>query len=131
MFLRLSKKIYALLLKAENYLRQKKLGDAIRELLFVKNELGETKILPLANLRLSLLYYRLKDYDNALEFGSLLQGTDLADKGIILAGQIYELKLSNSEKALELYMRILDEYPSSIYLEPIRFHIREMQKIES
>ena len=118
-------------LKAENYLRQKKLGDAIRELLFVKNELGETKILPLANLRLSLLYYRLKDYDNALEFGSLLQGTDLADKGIILAGQIYELKLSNSEKALELYMRILDEYPSSIYLEPIRFHIREMQKIES
>lgn len=118
-------------LKAENYLRQKKLGDAIRELLFVKNELGETKTLPLANLRLSLLYYRLKDYDNALEFGSLLQGTDLADKGIILAGQIYELKLSNSEKALELYMRILDEYPSSIYLEPIRFHIREMQKIES
>lgn len=118
-------------LKAENYLRQKKLGDAIRELLFVKNELGETKILPLANLRLSLLYYRLKDYDNALEFGSLLQGTDLADKGIILAGQIYELQLSNSEKALELYMRILDEYPSSIYLEPIRFHIREMQKIES
>ena len=118
-------------LKAENYLRQKKLGDAIRELLFVKNELGETKILPLANLRLSLLYYRLKDYDNALEFGSLLQDTDLADKGIILAGQIYELKLSNSEKALELYMRILDEYPSSIYLEPIRFHIREMQKIES
>ena len=118
-------------LKAENYLRQKKLGDAIRELLYVKNELGETKILPLANLRLSLLYYRLKDYDNALKFGSLLQGTDLADKGIILSGQIYELKLSNSEKALEQYMRILDEYPSSIYLEPIRFHIREMKKIES
>jgi tetratricopeptide (TPR) repeat protein len=118
-------------LKAENYLRQKKLGDAIRELLYVKNELGETKILPLANLRLSLLYYRLKDYDNALKFGSLLQGTDLADKGVILSGQIYELKLSNSEKALEQYMRILDEYPSSIYLEPIRFHIREMKKIES
>ena len=118
-------------LKAENYLRQKKLGDAIQELLFVINELPNAKIIPLVNLRLSLLHYRLKDYERALEFALTLQDTDLADKGIILSGQIYEFKLSNLEKALEQYMRILDEYPSSIFSEPIRYHIRGIEKVES
>jgi len=118
-------------LKAENYLRQKKLGDAIQELLFVINELPNAKIIPLVNLRLGLLHYRLKDYERALEFALTLQDTDLADKGIILSGQIYEFKLSNLEKALEQYMRILDEYPSSIFSEPIRYHIRGIEKVES
>ena len=118
-------------LKAENYLRQKKLGDALRELLFVKNKFPNAKITPLINLRLSLLHYRLNDYDKALGFAMTLQDTDLAEKGIILAGQIYEFKLSNLEKALEQYMRILDEYPSSIFSEPIRYHIRGIEKIES
>ncbi len=118
-------------LKAENYLRQKKIGDAIQELLFVINELPNAKIIPLVNLRLSLLHYRLKDYERALEFALTLQDTDLADKGIILSGQIYEFKLSNLEKALEQYMRILDEYPSSIFSEPIRYHIRGIEKVES
>ena len=55
-------------LKAEHYLRQKKIGDAIRELVYINTELGSSKIIPLTNLRLSLLHYRIKDYDNALQF---------------------------------------------------------------
>ncbi|MFL2983569.1 MAG: tetratricopeptide repeat protein [Candidatus Neomarinimicrobiota bacterium] len=118
-------------IKSENFLRQNKLGNSIEELQFIKNELTDSKIIPLVNLRLSLLYYRLKNYDSALSIALSLKNTDLADKGIILAGQIYEFKFSNIEKALDYYMKILDEYPKSIYSEPIRYHIREMQKIES
>jgi len=29
------------------------------------------------------------------------------------------------------YMRILDEYPSSIFSEPIRYHIRDIKQLES
>ena len=118
-------------LKAEYYLRQKKIGDAIRELVFINDKFASSKIAPLANLRISLLYYRLKDYKNALQFASKLESTEFADKGIILSGQIYEKNIFNREKALEKYMLILDEYPSSIFSEPIRYHIRELKQLES
>ena len=118
-------------LKAENYLRQKKLGDAVQELVFIKENLPTSKVLPLVNLRLAILHLRLKDYDSALESALNLQNTDLADKGIILSGQIFEFNFNELEKALEKYMSILDEYPSSIYSEPIRYHIREIEKVES
>ena len=118
-------------LKAEHYLRQKKIGDAIRELVYINTKLKSAKIIPLTNLRLSLLYYRLKDFDNALKFAFSLDKTEFADKGIILSGQIYENKILDIEKALVQYMRILDEYPSSIFSEPIRYHIRDIKQLES
>ena len=118
-------------LKAEHYLRQKKIGDAIRELVYINTELKSSTIIPLTNLRLSLLYYRLKDFDNALKFAFSLDKTEFADKGIILSGQIYENKILDIEKALVQYMRILDEYPSSIFSEPIRYHIRDIKQLES
>ena len=52
-------------------------------------------------------------------------------KGIILSGQIYEKNIFDREKALEKYMLILDKYPSSIFSEPIRYHIRELKQLES
>ena len=118
-------------LKAEYYLRQKKIGDAIKELMYLTEEFPSAEIVPLAHLRLGLLHYRLKEYDQALQFALSLDGTDLADKGIILSGQIYESKLMDSEKAMDQYMRILDEFPTSIFSEPIRYHIRQIQQTES
>ena len=55
----------------------------------------------------------------------------MEDRGIILAGQIYETKYLDVEKAMEQYMRILDEFPESIFSEPIRYHIRTLQQTES
>ncbi len=124
-------KAFTHFIQSEIFIKQNKLGNSIEELQYIKNELKESKIVSLVNLRLSLLFYRLKSYENALELAQLLQDTDLADKGIILTGQIYELKLSKPEKALDYYMKILDQFPKSIFSEPIRYHIREMQRIKS
>ena len=118
-------------LKAEYYLRQKKVGDAIRELVYINDKFTFSKITPLANLRISLLYYRLKDYDNALQFASDLENTEFADKGIILSGQIYEIQDKDIETSLEQYMKILNDFTYSIYYEPIRYHVRKIQKTES
>ncbi len=115
--------------KSEYLLKQKKIGDAIEELIYIKNTLLNQKIGPLIDLRLAILYYRLKDFDNALKVASLLEDTRFADIGIIFMAEIFEKSLSNPEKAKSFYMRILDEYPSSIYAEPVRYHIRELQNI--
>ena len=88
-------------------------------------------IAPLAILRQGILQFRLNEFDQALALAMSLDGTHLADRGIILAGQIYETKFLDSDKAMPQYMRILDEFPGSIFSEPIRFHIRSMQKTES
>ena len=126
-----NKKAFKHFLKAESYLRQKKLGDAVQELIFIKEKLPNTKVMPLVDLRLAILHFRLRDYDSALEYALDLSDTDLVDKGIILSGQIYEHNLKDPEKALGQYMKILDEHPSSIYSEPIRYHIRSLGKLES
>lgn len=125
------KKAFKHFLKSELYLRQKKIGDSIKELMYINQEMPSAKIVPLANLRLSLLHYRLKEYEISLKYALSLSETFLADKGIILAGQIYESKLLEPDKALEQYMRIIDEFPLSIFSEPIRFHIRQIQELES
>ena len=51
-------------IRAENYLRQKKLGDAMQELLFAIDEFPSSKVAPVMNLRLALINLKLNDYDN-------------------------------------------------------------------
>jgi len=73
-------------LKAEWYLRQRKIGDAIRELNFLSNQDSMAAIVPLAMLRRGLLHYRLKEYDKSLNLAYSLGGTPLEDRGIIRVG---------------------------------------------
>ena len=35
--------------------------------------------------------------------------------------------LKEIDNAIKQYMRIIDEYPNSVYSEPIRYHIRDIQ----
>ena len=113
--------------KSELYIRQKKIGNALEELDFIIRSFPEAKIIPLVKLRSGLLHYRLKNYDEALEYALSLDKTDYDDKGIIFAGQIYEMKLFEIDNAIKQYMRIINEYPNSVYSEPIRYHIRDIQ----
>ena len=115
-------------LKAENYLRMEKVGDAINELIFINSNFKDSKVLPLANMRLSLLYFKLNDFQMALETCLLLQDTYLYQKALIFSAEIYEKKLFEKDKALQLYMKILNEYPFSVYSEPVRYHIRSIQE---
>jgi len=118
-------------IKAEWYIRQRKLGDAIRELNYVSTTDSLSAVAPLASLREALLHYRLGEYNTALEIALSLQKSPLADRGIILAGQINETKFFDKEKALSYYMTILDKYSTSIFSEPVRYHIRHLQERES
>ena len=115
-------------IKSEQYLRQQKIGAAISELNYVNKEYPNSPLMPLINLRSSLLYYRLGKFEQSLEIIKGLENTLYADKGIILSGQIYEYELKNFKKAEAQYLRIIDEYPNSVFSEPIRFHIRNLEK---
>ena len=79
--------------------------------------------------RQALLLKKIQQFDAALNMSMTLEKTWIADRSIILTGQIYELNLKDKEKAISKYMQILNDYKSSIYAEPIRYHIRELQNL--
>ena len=117
--------------KSELFIRQKKLGDAIKELEYLIDNFPESAIKPLAHLRLAVLNFQLRDFTNALKYALLLENTEFADRGIILSGQIYEIQGENKDRPLRQYMKILNDFTYSIYYEPIRYHVRKIQKAGS
>lgn len=52
----------------------------------------------------------------------------LADDALFLSARIYEEKMNLPFKALELYEKILLEYPSSLYLPFVRLRFRELRE---
>ena len=118
-------------IQSEWYLRQQKVPNAISQLNFITNHFPSSNIIPLINLRLSLLYYRLKNYKMALETIEKLNETAFEDRGIILLGQIYELHLDDLKKAKQQYLQIIEQHENSIFSEPIRYHIRNINKNNS
>ena len=115
-------------LKSEFLIRQKKTGDAINELIYLINNYPDSKIAPLANLRISLLNYKIDNFEESLHFASSLKNTEFEDLGIILTAHIYELKLSNTDKALKNYMKIINDFPQSLHFEPVRYHVRKINQ---
>ena len=88
-------------------------------------------ITSLAHLRLAMIHFQLENYANALSYALLLENTEFADRGIILSGQIYEIQGENKDRPLRQYMKILNDFTYSIYYEPIRYHVRKIQKAGS
>ena len=82
------------------------------------------KIIPLISLRRAILLVKMKKFDQALNQILSIENSLLRDKSIIMAGQIYEQIYNDNEKAMEYYMRIINNYTNSIYFEPVRYHIR-------
>tara|TARA_B100001248_G_scaffold140051_1_gene105135 strand:- start:4586 stop:6442 length:1857 start_codon:yes stop_codon:yes gene_type:complete len=117
--------------KSELFVRQKKLGDAIKELEYLVNNFPDSAIKPLAQLRLAVLNFQLGNHNDALDYAFLLDNTEFAEQGIILSGQVYETKEEDKDKSLEQYMRILNDFTYSIYYEPVRYHVRKIQNTES
>jgi len=126
------KEAFLLFLKADLKIRQSKLTEAVETLKYIQEMYQKSSIYPLALFRKSLILSHLNEPNLALESLQLLSGTYLEDRAIILTGQIYELNLYNLDNALESFHRILDEFPQSIYFQPVRYHIRALEeKIKS
>ena len=117
-------------LKSESLLKQRKVVEANQLLAHIKSSNNSKNIAPLLSLRRAIILTRLKKYNEALSELNFLEGTIFADKGIIMSGQIYERFYNDSSKASEFYFRIINDYPESIFSEPIRYHLRKLKDNE-
>lgn len=51
----------------------------------------------------------------------------LADKSLFLQAEVYEIYLNDSEKAMQLYVQLLKDYPGSVYVAESRKRFRNLR----
>ena len=118
------KEAFKKFLNAEYLIKQRKLAEASQLLAQIIDKNNNLEIIPLVTLRRAIILMRMKKFDQALNLIASIENTLFGDKSIIMSGQIYEQIYNNNEKAMEYYMRIINDYTNSIYFEPVRYHIR-------
>lgn len=114
--------------RARLMLRQRKLNEADDVLARIKRDFGGHPLSDDADYsRAHILRERGRHREAVAAFGEiplLYPGSFLADRSLFNAAKILEEDLGDNEPALELYQRILTEYPGSLLLSNVRRRIR-------
>lgn len=113
-------------LEAERLLKQYKLSEAAELLSYIRNRNPNIDLIPLLTLREALVRLKLQQPQRALNLAEELTTSPLADIGWTLKGEILESYLDHPRDALDNYHQVLEQYPASLYLEPVRYHVRDL-----
>ena len=73
---------------------------------------------------------RDSDTSISLSIAKSLQKTSLAPEGITAQGEIYEKIYKDTDKAIEMYNLLLEEFPMSMLAEPVRIRIRQLSGVK-
>ena len=117
-------------LKSESLLKQRKISEANQLLKYIIKQNEEQKLFPLLCLRRAIILTKLNKYNEALDLLTKLKNTIYSDRGEVMSGQIYEQIYNDKEIAMRHFMKVINEFPNSIFSEPIRYHIRKLKSDE-
>ena len=117
-------------LKSESLLKQRKISEANQLLKYIIKQNEEQKIFALLCLRRTIVLTKLDKHNEALDLLKKLKNTIYSDRGEVMSGQIHEQIYSDKEIAMRHYMKVINEFPNSIFSEPIRYHIRRLKSDE-
>ena len=106
---------------------QNKLTEATKLLQYIREQFPQSSIISKTILREALIHNTMAQTSSALSLAEKLTQTPDADIGWVLYAEILEKSENNPKKALEFYHKFLEEFPSSLLYEPVRFHVRELQ----
>lgn len=122
------KQAFRMYLEGERLLKQAKLTEA--QLVFngVAKGYPETPIADEAGYRRGKLEVLLGEYDVAVSTFLSLQDSPLGDRASIMIGEIYDRHLNNKQEAVEWYLLVLEDHPTSMLAEPVRYRIREINR---
>jgi tetratricopeptide (TPR) repeat protein len=125
-----SKEVFINYLKSESLLKQRKISEANQLLKYIIKQNEEQKLFPLLCLRRAIILTKLNKYNEALDLLTKLKNTIYSDRGEVMSGQIYEQIYNDKEIAMRHFMKVINEFPNSIFSEPIRYHIRKLKSDE-
>ncbi len=121
--------------EAEFLTEQKNFSEAASIYQLVSSKQSGLMLQNLAQLREAEMLLALDNFDSALEL--LMNIADqkekniYADKALYLSGMIYQFGLKDTPKALEIYEKLLAEFPNSLFLDEARDQIIKIRNKQS
>lgn len=113
-------------LKGEHLLKQAKLSEAQIVFREVADLYPDSPIADESGYRDGEIDLLLGNHDQAISTFSGLQHSPLGDRASVMVGEIYDRYLNNKEEAIRWYLSVLEEHPTSMLAEPVRYRIREI-----
>ena len=111
----------------EKYLAQNKIVESISFFQKVLDNYDKTSIIPETTFRLAQINQHLENYQKSISLLESLENTNLESESIVLISEIMDKNLDDKIQAEKLYFQFLEDFPKSIYTEPIRFRLRQIK----
>ena len=111
----------------EKYLAQNKIVESISFFQKVLDNYDKTSIIPETTFRLAQINQYLENYQKSISLLESLENTNLESESIVLISEIMDKNLDDKIQAEKLYFQFLEDFPKSIYTEPIRFRLRQIK----
>ena len=111
----------------EKYLAQNKIVESISFFQKVLDDYDKTSIIPETTFRLAQINQHLENYQKSISLLESLENTNLESESIVLISEIMDKNLDDKIQAEKLYFQFLEDFPKSIYTEPIRFRLRQIK----
>lgn len=111
----------------EKYLAQNKIVESISFFQKVLDNYDKTTIIPETTFRLAQINQHLENYQKSISLLKSLENTNLESESIVLISEIMDKNLDEKIQAEKLYFQFLEDFPKSIYTEPIRFRLRQIK----
>ncbi|MDP6456583.1 MAG: hypothetical protein QF669_03875 [Candidatus Marinimicrobia bacterium] len=114
-------------LRGERAMKQAKLAEA--QLIFaeVSHNYPQAPIVAEATFRKAMISRMLGSTDAAITDFMALQDSPVGDLATVAIGEIYDRELNKPQEAVQWYLTVLETYPESVLVEPVRYRIRQIQ----
>lgn len=114
-------------LNGEKLIAQDKLSEAVNIFANMRVNQPSSKITTTAAIREIFSRLQLGQTEEMNQSLQWLNKSNDGDKGLVLSGEIAEFIDQNTAAALGFYEQLLQEYPESLLVEPIRHRIRKLK----
>ncbi len=114
-------------LSGEMLLKQNKLSEAALIFSTIRKNQDSASIAKLASIKEIFTLLQMNQFDEAMIRLNWLLTSDAGDKGLVLAGEIFQYIRNDPQTALNYYEQFLVDYPQSFLFEPVRQRVRNLK----
>ena len=112
----------------ERLLKQGKRAEASSFFRSITEAYPEAPIADEATFRRAGLSLEFGDYEKTLQLLETIQKSSIGDLAVVMTGEVYDRFLFNKEEAARWYFKVLEDFPESLLVEPVRYRLRKISK---
>lgn len=123
-----AKDAFLLYLEGEKSLKQANPYQATVYFSEVANKYPQSPISVNAAFRNGKIAVQMGKYDEAVTVFESIKESSFGDKATVMLGEIDDRYTHDSKQAIQWYLSVLESFPESMLVEPVRYRIRELSQ---